>query len=125
MLSMISYAGEDGYHYYYFFPEKTGKTSITTKAKNENSKRIFTITKYVNPVSSIKIGNTLVITPKKGWEVCSICVLNKSGSKTYQSLSPFDKNSIKPIGGKGNHKLSIEFLNSVNGGMITEEIVFK
>ena len=143
--------GKDGYHYYYFFPEKTGKTSITTKAKYENSKRIFTITKYVNPVSSLKIGNTnvkgskfnktdriylsynkyakqknqLVITPKKGWEVCSINVLNKSGNKTYQSLSPFDKNSIKPVGGKGNYKLSIVFLNSANGGRITEEIVFK
>lgn len=146
-----THTGEDGYHYFYFFPEKTGKTSITTKSKYDNSKRIFTISKYVNPVSSIKIGSTnikggkfnktdriylsykkyvnqknpLVITPRKGWEVTNIKMTNKSGSKIYQSYSPFDKNSIKLTGGKGNCKLSIEFMNSSAGGRITEEIVFK
>ena len=111
-----------------------------------------TIRKYNNPVSSIKIGSTtvkgskfnktdrlylsydkyvkqknqLIITPKKGWEVNQIRTLNRSGSKEYQSLSIFDKNSIKPTGGKGNYKLSIEFRNTkINGGRITEEIVFK
>lgn len=148
----VTHIGYDGYYYYEFFPKKTGKTTITTKSKYDNSKRIITIRKYNNPVSSIKIGNTtvkgskfnktdrlylsydkyvkqknqLIITPKKGWEVNQIRTLNRSGSKEYQSLSIFDKNSIKPTGGKGNYKLSIEFRNTkINGGRITEEIVFK
>lgn len=147
----VTSIGHDGYYYYHFFPKKTGKTTITTKSKYDNSKRIFTIRKYENPVSSIKIGDTtvkgskfnktdriylnydkyvkqknrLVITPKKGWEVVRIRTLNKSGSKEYQSLSVFDKNSIKPTGGKGNYKLSIEFMNTKTYGRITEEIVFK
>ena len=54
-----------------------------------------------------------------------IRTLNRSGSKEYQSLSIFDKNSIKPTGGKGNYKLSIEFMNTKTYGRITEEIVFK
>lgn len=147
----VTSIGHDGYYYYHFFPKKTGKTTITTKSKYDNSKRIFTIRKYENPVSSIKIGDTtvkgskfnktdriylsydkyvkqknqLVITPKEGWEVVRIRTLNKSGSKEYQSLSPYDKNSIKPTGGKGNYKLSIEFMNTKTYGRITEEIVFK
>lgn len=147
----ITSIGHDGYYYYHFFPKKTGKTTITTKSKYDNSKRIFTIRKYENPVSSIKIKNTtvkgnkfnktdriylsydkyvkqknpLAITPKKGWEVSDIRTLNKSGKKVYQTFSPYDKNKIKPTGGKGNYKLSIEFRNMKTGGRITEEIVFK
>ena len=147
----VTSIGHDGYYYYEFFPKKTGKTTITTKSKYDNSKRIITIRKYNNPVSSIKIGSTtvkgskfnktdrrylsydkyvkqknqLIITPKKGWEVNRIRTLNRSGSKEYQSLSIFDKNSIKPTGGKGNYKLSIEFMNTKTHGRITEEIVFK
>ena len=100
----VTSIGHDGYYYYHFFPKKTGKTTITTKSKYDNSKRIITIRKYNNPVSSIKIGSTtvkgskfnktdrrylsydkyvkqknqLIITPKKGWEVNRIRTLNRS-----------------------------------------------
>ena len=56
----VTHIGYDGYYYYEFFPKKTGKTTITTKSKYDNSKRIITIRKYNNPVSSIKIGSTTV-----------------------------------------------------------------
>lgn len=55
----------DGYTWYYFYPAKAGNTTITVVAKDklsgskaETTKYPFTILKYQNPVSSVKIRNT-------------------------------------------------------------------
>lgn len=41
-------------------PKKAGKTTITVKADGNSTKRTYTIYKYTNPISSVKIGKTTV-----------------------------------------------------------------
>lgn len=104
----------DGYTWYYFYPAKAGNTTITVVAKDklsgskaETTKYPFTILKYQNPVSSVKIrntnisgnklnktdrlylsyskysrqNNTLKITAKKGWALRSLVAFDKSGNQ--------------------------------------------
>lgn len=86
------------------YGKKAGKATITCTVKGVKLKTTFTVKKYTNPVSSIKIGSknytssfakntytytskkvskkTLSVKAKKGWTIKSVSVYN-GGSKYY------------------------------------------
>ena len=144
----------DGYTWYYFYPAKAGNTTITVVAKDklsgskaETTKYPFTIVKYQNPVSSVKIrntnisgnklnktdrlylsyskysrqNNTLKITAKKGWALRSLVAFDKSGNQ----LNIEEIKKFKAFGGKGNYILKAEFFNEKRQTSELIEIVFK
>lgn len=144
----------DGYDWYYFYPIKAGNTTITVTSKDKASgskaeiiKYPFTILKYQNPISSVKIGSTTIsgnkfnktdriylsyskyskqnnvlkIAPKKGWALRSLNAFDKSGNQlTIEELKKF-----KAFGGKGNYILKAEFYNNKSQASELIEIVFK
>lgn len=144
----------DGYDWYYFYPSKPGKTIVTIKSKDktsnsrtETAKHAFTILKYQNPVSSIKIGSTKIsgskfnkmdrislsynkysqksnaikVVAKKGWTYDGIMAYDKAGNQIgYDVLKSF-----QAAGGKGNYILKAVFTNKKTKAAEAVEIVFK
>lgn len=140
-----------GYTCYKFIPKKAGKTVVTIKYRSGSSsvteKQPFTVLKYTNPVSSVKLGNTeiagskfnkkdkinlsyakfskqnnaLTVTAKKGWTYNGATIVNKKG----KLLSGTSVNSVKAKGGKGNYVLKLCFTNDKNQGRVYTEVVFK
>ena len=116
-------------------------------SKAETTKYPFTILKYQNPVSSVKIrntnisgnklnktdrlylsyskysrqNNTLKITAKKGWALRSLVAFDKSGNQ----LNIEEIKKFKAFGGKGNYILKAEFFNEKRQTSEFIEIVFK
>lgn len=130
------------------------------KTFTEVDKHPFTILSYQNPVSSIKLGThtisgsrfsktdmvytnynlfskktqTLKVTPKKGWVVAGIDVINAKGKftkglchngpdKKYINKSVSAK--FRATGGKKQYNLLIQFYNPKTGANIYSQVVFK
>lgn len=121
-------------------PIKLGTTVITTKVSGKTYKNKVAIKNYVNPISSVKLGNTTisgskfnkkdiytlkyskyakkdniisVIKAKKGWGLYEI--FEKVNGKTDILHSV---NTFKPRSGKGNYQLIFQFYH-----FKTEQIV--
>lgn len=104
--------------------KKTGKATITVKKGSKNYRCKVTVSKYVNPISSIKVGNTTVsgkkfntnnyinvkyakyagkkttirFNVKKGWKIIS----TDYAQKTWAKDEGFKNGSkVKVSGGKG------------------------
>lgn len=140
-----------GYTCYKFTPKKAGKTVVTVKYRSGSSsvtdKQPFTILKYTNPVSSIKLANTeiagskfnktdkinlsyakfskqnnaITVTAKEEWTYKGATIVNKKGKQ----ISGTGVSSVKAKGGKGNYILKLCFTNDKNQGMVYTEVVFK
>ena len=137
--------------YFYFVPQKAGKTTVTIKSQYNTIKQTFTVLKYQNPISSIKIGKTQIagskfdkedvlklsyskyakaknkisIKPKKGWDV-NISLVDKNGTYIFgtfiQNNGTFTVTSEYKT--KGYH-LQIAFQNQKNYHTVCTEIYFK
>lgn len=138
-----------------FVPKSAGKSVITTKVGKKTFKTKVTVYNYTNPISSIKIGNTVIsgnkfaktdkiylsydkyagkeinikFNTKKGWYTGMITLTDKKGNTLpYNILQEEDDgvfNGMKVYGGKGNYIANIMFENSKNKGSETLSIVFR
>ena len=108
----------------YVIPKKAGKTVLTVKDAEGTSKCNLTVKKYVNPVASVKIGNTTIsgskfnkeayravtyskfankkvkvtFNLKKGWTIGKLSYLQS----TWMKSEDVNNGSVIPVkGGKG------------------------
>ena len=83
------------------YGKKAGKATITCTVKGVKLKTTFTVKKYTNPVSSIKIGskkytskfakNDYIYISKKGWTIKSVSVYNGKSKHYDVNKSSFSK----------------------------------
>lgn len=120
----------------------------------------FTILNYQNPISSVKLGNTTIsgskfnktdkayasynsfskklqtlkVSPKKGWTVDSVQVVNKKGMVVksfyaafgdYKNAGKFTSAKFRAYSGKGNYILSISCRNKKTDACVKTQIIFR
>lgn len=129
-------------------PKKTGKVVITTKVANNTYTNIVMISKYANPVSSLKLGSTTIagrkfsktdtinlsyskfakknnkfnITLKKGWILGTAQAVGKN-IEDIQYL--YNGQTFKLNSGKGNFKLVLTLVKQKTGKSVTMVVNFK
>ena len=121
------------------YPKKVGKTLVTVKAGNITRKCALTVKEYVNPVASVKVGNTTISGKKfdtNPYRVISYSKfankkakvtfnLKKGWSFQYDAISYFQKTwqksedvkngSIVPIKGGSGYKIMTAVANDKTG----------
>ena len=121
------------------YPKKVGKTLVTVKAGNITRKCAVTVKEYVNPVASVKVGNTTISGKKfdtNPYRVISYSKftnkkakvtfnLKKGWSFQYDAISYFQKTwqksedvkngSIVPIKGGSGYKIMTAVVNDKTG----------
>lgn len=84
VVSIKQEKGEYGLYYFYLKAQKPGSASVSVKIGGKTYKTKVTVTKYVNPVKSVKIGSTSVSGSKFN-----------SSSTVYLSYGKFANKKVK------------------------------
>ena len=99
-------------------PQKAGTTTITVKTERETYKCTFTVYKYVNPVSSAKVGKLTI----KGWKLRGGIAYARSNWGAMK-MSP-NGSKIKVAGGSG--FLAVAHVENIKTGQMERiHIYFK
>ena len=121
------------------YPKKVGKTLVTVKAGNITRKCALTVKEYVNPVASVKVGNTTISGKKFDTDPYRVISYSKFANKKakvtfnlkkgwsfqYDAISYFQKTwqksedvkngSIVPIKGGSGYKIMTAVANDKTG----------